>query len=88
VLEIDETEEQFWVVAAPHRAASDVEQGAMMGSRCLRIAGEFTRTIDTRSGQLIVKLPAGYLLELIDEGTIEPFVPAGRTLQRVNRSPR
>ncbi|MBT5775238.1 MAG: hypothetical protein HOH95_12780 [Dehalococcoidia bacterium] len=76
-----EAEEQFWAVAAPHLDAPDVEQGTMMGSRCLRVAGEFTSMIDTRNGQLIVKLPAARVLELIDEGTTEPFAPAGRTFK-------
>ena len=77
MLEVAEAEEQFWAVATPHLEASDVEQGTMMGSSCLRVAGEFTSMIDTRNGQL----PAARVLELIDEATTEPFAPAGRTFK-------
>lgn len=80
-LPVAEAEDQFWAVAAPHLEAPDVEQGTMMGSRCLRVGGEFACMVDTRNGQLIVKLPAARVLELIDEGATEPFAPAGRTFK-------
>jgi len=76
-----DAEEQLWNVAAPHLEDSDVEQGTMMNSRCLRVGGEFTCMVDSRDGRLIVKLPAARVLELIDEGTTEPFAPAGRTFK-------
>ena len=80
-LTIVETEEQFWAIAASHFEAPDVEQGTMMGSRCLRVGGEFACMVDTRNGQLIVKLPAARVRELIEEGTTEPFAPAGRVFK-------
>jgi len=80
-LPIAEAEEQFWAVAAPLLEAPDVERGTMMNSHCLRVGGEFSSMIDTRNGQLIVKLPASRVHELIDDGLAEPFAPAGRVFK-------
>jgi hypothetical protein len=49
----------------------------MMGSCCLRVDGEFTAMIHTKTGELIVKLPAGRVAELVEAGTVETFAPTG-----------
>lgn len=53
----------------------------MMGLPCLRTNGAFFASYDTRTGRLLVKLPASRVQELIADGTAEPFAPAGRTFR-------
>jgi hypothetical protein len=50
----------------------------MMGFPCLRVNGEFFASADHRTGDLIVKLPANQVEEMIDIGLGQPFAPAGR----------
>ena len=71
----------FWSVAAPFLAHESIEKGTMMGFPCLRFAGTFFASADHRTGDLVVKLPAPRVQELIAEGTGQPFAPAGRTFR-------
>jgi hypothetical protein len=80
-LPVVEAEDQFWAIAAPHLEASDIVEGTMMGSRCLRVDGEFTAMIHTKTGDLIVKLPAERVTELVEAGTVEAFAPNGRVFR-------
>lgn len=73
--EIDDT--LFWELAEP-LLANGAEKSTMMGHPCLRINGDFFASLERRSGDLIVKLPANRVGEMIDAGTAEPFAPAGR----------
>ena len=68
----------FWDLAQPLMAAGKADEGVLMRSRCLRVKGEFMAMPEYRSGDLIVKLPAGRVEELIDSGVGKPFAPAGR----------
>ena len=52
-----------------------------MGTDCLRPGGEFLAMADHRSGDLIVKLPAPRVAELVEEGIGRPFSPAGRVFK-------
>ena len=52
-----------------------------MGFPCLRVEGEFFATCDHRTGELIVKLPAPRVQELIDLGYGKAFKPAGRVFR-------
>lgn len=52
-----------------------------MGSRCLRVGDEFTAMIHTKTGELIVKLPAERVTELVEAGTVESFAPNGRVFR-------
>lgn len=80
-LPIEQADEQFWTLAAPHLATADVAEGTMMGSRCLRVDGEFTAMIHSKTGELIVKLAAGRVTELVEAGTVETFSPNGRVFR-------
>ncbi len=73
--EIDDT--LFWELAEP-LLANGAEKSTMMGHPCLRIDGEFFASLERRTGDLIVKLPADRVNEMIDDGSAEPFAPAGR----------
>ncbi len=73
--EVDDA--MFWDVAETFLAAG-AERSTMMGFPCLRINGVFFASLDHRSGDLIVKLPAERVDQLIDDGTANPFAPNGR----------
>ena len=80
-LPLDEAEAQFWGLAAGHLEADDVVEGTMMGSRCLRVDGELTAMIHSKTGELIVKLAADRVSSLVEAGTVQPFAPNGRVLK-------
>lgn len=80
-LPVAEAEEQFWALAARHLDSDDTVEGTMMGSRCLRVGGEFTAMIHTKTGELIVKLAADRVTALIEAGSVESFAPNGRVFR-------
>ena len=71
----------FWGLAAPLLSSGEATEGGLMGFPCLRVGGEFFATCDHRTGDLIVKLPAARVQELIDLGYGQPFAPAGRVFR-------
>jgi hypothetical protein len=71
----------FWGLAAPLLSSGEATEGALMGLSCLRVEGEFFTTCDHRTGELIVKLPATRVQELIDLGYGWAFAPAGRVFR-------
>lgn len=73
--DIDDT--LFWELAEP-LLANGAEKSTMMGHPCLRIDGDFFASMERKTGDLIVKLPANRVNEMIEAGTAEPFAPAGR----------
>ncbi len=58
-----------------------VGRSTMMGYPCVRRAGRFFASFDTRAEALVVKLPRERVAELIAEGTGEPFAPNGRVFR-------
>lgn len=69
----------FWELAEPLLASGEVEEGTIMGFPCLRTSsGGFLAMAEHRTGDLIVKLAAGRVEELVAEGSGLPFAPAGR----------
>ena len=69
----------FWELAEPLLASGEVEEGTIMGFPCLRTSGGgFLAMAEHRAGDLVVKLPAGRVEELVAEGKGLPFAPAGR----------
>ena len=59
----------------------DVSRSTMMGYPCLRFRGAYFACISRDSAQLIVKLPAETVAELIATGEALPFAPNGRTFR-------
>jgi hypothetical protein len=53
-------------------------RATMMGYPCIRLAGRFVASYDTKLGGLVVKLPRERVLQLIEDGIGEPFGPAGK----------
>lgn len=58
-----------------------VGRSTMMGYPCVRRAGRFFASFDTRAEALVLKLPRDRVAELIADGTGEPFVPNGRVFR-------
>lgn len=81
----------FWSLADPLLQLEDVTRSTMMGFPCLRTDGDFFASVHPESGHLIVKLSAARVTEMIENGSGEPFEPAGRRfrewVQVTNRNP-
>jgi hypothetical protein len=58
-----------------------VGRSTMMGYPCVRRAGRFFASFDTRADALVVKLPRGRVAELLVDGTGEAFAPNGRVFR-------
>ena len=71
-------EERFWSLAEPLLARPGVTRSTMMGFPCLRLDGQFFASCDPRTGNLVIKLDADRVAELIDSGRAEAFAPNGR----------
>ena len=71
----------FWHLAEPMLRQKGNEKASMMGFPCLRYSGEFFAMADHRSGDLIVKLPADRVKELIANGMGQTFSPAGKVFR-------
>jgi hypothetical protein len=69
--------QRFWSLAEPLLAHAGVTRSTMMGFPCLRLNGDFFASCD-RSGELVVKLDASRVAELLEAGLAEPFAPNGR----------
>lgn len=77
---IDAAVERFWELAEP-LMGGPVAEGTMMGSSCLRVDGDFAAMIHSKTGQLIVKLPAERVLGEIADGTGSSFAPNGKVFK-------
>jgi hypothetical protein len=71
----------FWEVAKPLLNNGVAERGTMMGYPCLRTEGKFFASLEKNTGNLIVKLPAPQVSDLIDQGQAHPFAPNGRVFR-------
>jgi hypothetical protein len=71
----------FWELAEPLLVSGGAEQSTMMGFPCLRIEGKFFASLEKNTNNLIVKLPAQRVSELIDNGQAQPFAPNGRVFR-------
>lgn len=78
-----EGHEDFWDVAEPFLGTGRLIEGTMMGHQCLRAAAndQFVATVETSSGNLVVKLPKARVAELIDAGAGLPFAPATKVFK-------
>lgn len=79
----DPAHERFWSVAEPMLAAGTLVEGRMMGHRCLRASpgGGFVATVHRATGDLVVKLPAARVTELVASGEGSEFAPAGKVFR-------
>ena len=73
--------ELFWAIADELTEHPAIEEGTMMGTRCLRVNGDFLAMVYHKTDSLIVKLPADRVTELVDAGVSEPFAPNGRVFK-------
>ncbi|MBZ0263034.1 TfoX/Sxy family protein [bacterium] len=71
----------FWSIAEKLMQQENVEKGTMMGFPCLRYNGNFFACQHHKTDDLIVKLDASRVTELIEHGTGEPFSPNGRVFR-------
>lgn len=78
----------FWTVATPFLAQEGVTRGTMMGFPCLRLNGDYFASAHQKTGDLIVKLPADRVLDLIAQEVGEPFAPNGRRFREWLAVPR
>ncbi len=81
---IDETtarEELFWDLANEMYTDPAVAEGTMMGFPCLRVNGQFFASLDKNTKNMIVKLPAARVEELVASGHGLPFAPSGRVFR-------
>ena len=72
-------EQLFWdLVGSLQLENPRLEEGTIMGGRCVRVAGEFLALVDFKGSGLVVKLPRERVDQLITEGVGRPFAPAGK----------
>lgn len=74
-------EELFWRLAKGLYADPAVTRSTMMGYPCLRVDGKFFACFDRRTGDLVVRLPAARVNELITSGVGRPFDPNGKVFR-------
>jgi hypothetical protein len=58
-----------------------VGRSTMMGYPCVRRAGRYFASFDTKNDALVLKLPSRRVEELVDEGTGDVFAPNGRVFR-------
>ena len=58
-----------------------IGRATMMGYPCVRLAGKFLASCDDKADGLVVKLPRDRVLELVEDGSGEPFAPAGKVFR-------
>jgi hypothetical protein len=58
-----------------------VGRSTMMGYPCVRRAGRFFASFDSRAETLVIKLPRQRVAELIGDGIGTPFAPNGRVFR-------
>jgi hypothetical protein len=71
----------FWDLAEPIMASGRAEEGELMRSRCLRVKGEFMAMPEYRTGDLVLKLPATRVAELVAADLGLPFAPAKKVFK-------
>ena len=76
-----EREELFWRLAEALYTNPAVTRSTMMGFPCLRIKGGFFACVERSTGNLIVKLPADRVNELIASGDGIAFAPNGKVFR-------
>lgn len=82
--------ERFWDIADEFIGTGRVEEGTMMGHHCLRAVpgGGFVATVERSSGDLVVKLAAQRVSDLIESEEGVAFAPAGKRFKEWVQIPR
>jgi hypothetical protein len=78
---VAECEELFWKLAEALFADPAVTRSTMMGFPCLRANGNFFACVERATGNLIVKLSAERVRDLVASGAGIPFAPNGRVFR-------
>jgi hypothetical protein len=75
--------QEAWERIGTELMATDpsIDWSTMMGLPCLRVDGAFFASLDKRSGDLVVKLPADEVGARIERGAGKPFAPAGKVFR-------
>ncbi len=74
-------EDLFWKRADTVLAQPAVSRSTMMGYPCLRVNGRFFACVERTTGNLVVKLPADRVNELVSSGSGISFAPNGRVFR-------
>ena len=67
-METDLKKSLFWELAEPLLISGVVEKGTMMGFPCLRVDDKFFASLEKNTNNLIVKLSAQWVSDLIGQG--------------------
>lgn len=71
----------FWNLAEMLLANPSVTRSTMMGYPCLRVNGGFFACVERSTGNLVVKLPADRVRDLVGSGAGIAFAPNGRVFR-------
>jgi len=77
---IEAQSDRFWELSEP-LMGGPVAEGSMMGSKCIRVSGDFAAMIHSKTGDLIVKLAADDVLSEIEAGHGLAFAPNGKVFK-------
>lgn len=58
-----------------------VEEGTIMGGRCVRVGGEFLGLVDYKGSGMVIKLSKDRVAGLIAQGHGQPFAPANKVFK-------
>lgn len=77
------TGQETWQRLGDELVAADpaISWSTMMGYPCLRVDGAFFASLDKRSGDLLVKLPADEVSARVTSGAGRSFAPAGKVFR-------
>jgi hypothetical protein len=76
-----EREALFWRLAEAFYTDPAVTRSTMMGFPCLRAGGKFFACLERGTGNLVIKLPAARVAELVATRAGLPFAPNGRVFR-------
>ena len=71
----------FWDTVEPLLGEPGVDEGTMMGYPCVRVGGVFFAMPKHDTGDLVCKLPAARVAELVTDGTGHPFGPGEKVFK-------
>jgi hypothetical protein len=75
------SEDLFWRLANDLLALPGVTRSTMMGYPCLRMNGHFFACLERTTGNLVVKLPADRVNDLVSSGPGISFAPNRRVFR-------